>query len=72
MSNGHACAGGRRRQVTLRKSRCSHVPVLVPGWRLLNQTGSATSAIAQDGPSSERGQDTYPDELYRQTDELRR
>ena len=48
------------------------LPVLVPSWRLLNQTGSATSAIAQDGPSSERGRDTYPDELYRQTDELRR
>ena len=36
---------------------------LVPGRRLLIHAGSTVPAIAQDGPSSERGWDKHPDEL---------
>ena len=35
---------------------------LVPGRILLHHAGSTVPAIAKDGPSSERGRDTHPDE----------
>ena len=37
--------------------------LLVTGSRLLNQPNSTVPAVAQDGPSSERGRDKHPDEL---------
>ena len=39
--------------------------VLVPGRRLMVHTGSTVPAIAQDGPSTERGRGKHPDELLR-------
>ena len=44
-------------------ARFQVLPLLVPGCRLLSHTGSTVPAIAQDGPSSERGRDKHPDEL---------
>ena len=39
--------------------------LLVVGRRLLIHTGSTVPAIAQGGPSSERGRGKHPDELLR-------
>ena len=45
------------------RARVKVLSVLVPARRLLNHAGSTVPAIAQDGPSSERGSDMHPDEL---------
>ena len=55
----HAASLGR--QVTVRERKV--LSVLVPARQLLNHAGSTVPAIAQDGPSSERGRDKHPDEL---------
>ena len=44
-------------------ARFQVLALLVLGRRLLIHTGSTVPAIAQDGPSSERGRDKHPDEL---------
>ena len=55
----HAASLGR--QVTVRERKV--LSVLVPARQLLKHAGSTVPAIAQDGPSSERGSDMHPDEL---------
>ena len=55
-----------RSSVPMQASDHAQVKVLSPlvlGWRLLIHAGSTVPAIAQDGPSSERGWDKHPDEL---------
>ena len=44
-------------------ARFQVLALLVLGRRLLIHTGSTVPAIAQDGPSSERGRGKHPDEL---------
>ena len=44
-------------------ARVKVLSVLVMGRRLLSHAGSTVPAIAQDGPSSERGRGKHPDEL---------
>ena len=46
-------------------ARFQVLALLVLGRRLLIHTGSTVPAIAQDGPSSERGRGKHPDELLR-------
>ena len=54
----HAASLGR--QVTVRERKV--LSVLVPARRLLNHAGSTVPAIAQDGPSSERGRSKHPND----------
>ena len=44
-------------------ARFQVLALLVLGRRLLIHTGSTVPAIAQDGPSTERGRGKHPDEL---------